>query len=168
MPDRPRVLLSDADVLIDYRDSDLSILALVVQHLAPVHVVRDVVDEVDDLNLARCKELGLTVVEVEPQVLLQLATLSRRLSRYDRLSFHVCQVKDWICVTNDRLLRRTCGEHNVRTKWGLELMLDLVSAGALSASHALETARRIHTNNPHHISKKILERFSSRLDPKKS
>ena len=42
MPDRPAVLLSDANVLIDYRDSDLAILALVVQHLAPVHVLRDV------------------------------------------------------------------------------------------------------------------------------
>lgn len=168
MPDSPKVLLSDADVLIDYRDSDLSILALVVQHLAPVHVVRDVVAEVDDLSLARCRELGLTVIEVEPEVLLQLATLPRRLSRYDRLSLHVCRENDWICVTNDRLLRRTCGEHSVRTKWGLELMLDLVSVGGLSASRALETARRIHTNNPHHISKKILEQFSSRLDTSES
>ena len=164
MPDRPAVLLSDANVLIDYRDSDLSILALVVQHLAPVHVVREVVDEVDDLSLARCRELGLTVIEVEPEVLLQLATLSRRLSRNDRLSLQVCRENDWICLTNDRLLRRICGEHNVRTKWGLELMLDLVSGGVLSASRALETARCIHANNPHHISTVVIDRFSSRLD----
>ena len=71
MPDRPAVLLSDANVLIDYRDSDLAILALVVQHLAPVHVLRDVVDEVDDLSLARCGELGLRVIEVGPETLLQ-------------------------------------------------------------------------------------------------
>ena len=57
MPNRPRVLLSDADVLIDYRDSDRR----VVQR---VHVVRDVVDEVDDEPRAL---LGLTVIEVEPQ-----------------------------------------------------------------------------------------------------
>ncbi len=163
MPDRPEVLLSDADVLIDYRDSDLAILALVVQHLAPVRVVRDVVAEVNDLSIARCRELGLTVIEVEPEVLLQLAALPRRLSRYDCLSLQVCRENDWICATNDRLLRRICGEHSVRTKWGLELMLDLVSAGGLSASRALATARRIHANNPHHISKKILKRFSSRL-----
>ena len=167
MPDRPAVLLSDANVLIDYRDADLSILALVVQHLAPVHVLREVVDEVDDLTLARCRELGLTVIEVEPKVLLQLATLSRRLSRYDRLSLHVCRENDWICLTNDRLLRRICGEHNVRTKWGLELMLDLVSGGFLSASSALETARCIHANNPHHISSEILERFTLGLEPGK-
>ena len=164
MPNRPTVLLLDADVLIDYRDSDLTILALIVQHLTPVHVVREVVDEVDALSLGRCRELGLTAIEVEPQVLLQLATLPRRLSRYDRLSLQVCRENDWICATNDRLLRRLCDEHRVRTKWGLELMLDLVSAEALSPSRALETARRIHANNPHHISEKILDRFSSRLD----
>ena len=44
MADRPTVLLSDANVLIDYRDSDVSILTLVVQHVAPVHVLRDVLD----------------------------------------------------------------------------------------------------------------------------
>ena len=167
MPDRPRVFLSDADVLIDYKDSDLSILAFVVQHLAPVHVLRDVVEEVDGLSPAHCEELGLTVVEVEPQVLLQLSALPRRLSRYDRLSLNVCQENDWICVTNDRLLRRTCNEHNVQTKWGLQLMLDLVSVGGLSSSRAIKTARRIHANNPHHISNQILDRFLSRLDPEK-
>ena len=163
MPDRPAVLLSDANVLIDYRDSDLAILALVVQHLAPVHVLRDVVDEVNDLSLAQCGELGLRVIEVGPETLLQLAELPRRLSHYDRLSLHVCRENDWICLTNDRLLRRICGEHDVRTRWGLEIMLDLVSAGALSASRALGAAERIHASNPHHISRGILERFSSRL-----
>ncbi len=165
MPDRPAVLLSDANVLIDYRDSDLAILALVVQHLAPVHVLRDVVDEVDDLSLPRCRELGLKVIEVGPEALLQLEELPRRLSRYDRLSLHVCRENDWICVTNDRLLRRICGEHSVRTRWGLQLMLDLVSAGGLSAPRALTAAERIHANNPHHISREILQRFSSRLQP---
>lgn len=143
---------------------DLSILALVVQHVAPIHVVRHIVDDVDNVSLARCRELGLTVVEVEAEVLLQLAALPRRLSRHDRLSFYVCRENDWICVTNDRPLRRVCDEHDVRVRWGLEIMLDLVSAGALSVQRALETARRIHANNPHHISEEILERFSSRLD----
>lgn len=165
MPDRPAVLLADANVLIDYRDSDMAILSLVVQHLAPVHVLRDVVDEVSDLSLARCGELGLRVIEVEPETRLQVEELPRRLSRYDRLLLHVCRENDWICVTNDRLLRRICGEHRVRTRWGLELMLDLVSAGALSASRALAAAERIHANNPHHISKEVLQRFSSRLQP---
>ena len=36
----PTVLLADADVLIDYRDSELAILALVAQHVASVAVCR--------------------------------------------------------------------------------------------------------------------------------
>jgi len=91
MASRPTVLLSDANVLIDYRDSDLSILTLVVQHVAPVHVLRDILDEVDGMSLSRCRETGLTVVDVEPEVLLTITALPRRLSRGDRLSFHVCR-----------------------------------------------------------------------------
>jgi len=163
VPERPTVLLSDANVLIDYRDSELSVLSLVVRHVAPVHVVREVVDEVDGLTLARCRSLGLTVIEVEPSVLLQLSGLPRRVSLRDRLSFHVCRENDWICVTNDRPLRRVCEASNVRAKWGLELMLELVSAGALTASSAIRTARRIRQNNPHHITEAILRRFTSRV-----
>lgn len=131
--------------------------------MAPVHVVREVVDEVKNLSL-NCRNLGLTVIGIETEELLELATLPRALSRHDRLSLQACRENDWICVTNDRLFRRICGEHGVRKRWGLEIMLDLVSAGALSASHALGTARHIRANNPHHISEEILERFSSRLD----
>jgi len=145
------------------RDSDLSILTLVVQHVAPVHVLRDILDEVDGLSLSRCREIGLTVVEVEPEVLLTVTALPRRLSRGDRLSFHVCRENDWICLTNDRPLRRICEEHGVRAQWGLELMAELVSAGALSRSRALGTARRIRENNPHHISEAIVKRFAARL-----
>ncbi len=36
MPATPPVLLADADVLIDYRESELAILNLVVQHVGRV------------------------------------------------------------------------------------------------------------------------------------
>lgn len=39
------ILLADADVLIDYRDSDLTILKLVSDHIGPVRVLREVLDE---------------------------------------------------------------------------------------------------------------------------
>lgn len=163
MVDRPTVLLSDANVLIDYRDSDITILSMVVTHIGPIHVVREVVDEVDDLSLARCRALGLTVIDVEPSTLLELAALPRRLSRRDRLSFCVSRENDWVCVTNDRPLRRVCEEHGVRVRWGLELMLALHAAEALTAGRARAVARRIHENNPHHVSEAILERFAARL-----
>ena len=166
MPDRPTVFLSDANVLIDYRDSDITILSSVVEHIAPLYVVRDVLDQVDELSLARCRDLGLTVIDVDPEVLLKLPALPRRLDRRDRLSFHVSRENDWICVTNDRPLRRVCEEYNVRVRWGLELMSALTRARVLPASRALTIARRIRANNPYHITEEILARFAVRITSK--
>ena len=39
MPKKAKVLLMDANVLIDYQKSDLSVLGLVNKHVAEVHVL---------------------------------------------------------------------------------------------------------------------------------
>jgi len=132
--------------------------------VAPVHVLRDSLDEVDGMNLTHCRELGLTVIDVELEVLPSLTALPRRLSRRHRLAFHVCRERDWICATTDRPLRQSRGEHGIRARRGLEPMLELVSVVVLAPSRAWRTARRIHENSPHHISEAILERFAARLD----
>lgn len=163
MADRPQVLLLDANVLIDYRDSELSILSLVCEHVAPVHVIREVLDEVAGVTATRSRELGIAVIDLEARELLEISTLPRRLSRRDRLSFLACRIHDWVCVTNDRPLRRSCEEHGIRVRWGLELMVDLVAAEALTIVRALSTARIIQANNPHHITAAVLERFERRL-----
>ena len=64
MPTTPSVLLADADVLIDYRESELAILSLVVQHLGQVAVVPSVLEEVRGVTAAQCARLGIEVIEV--------------------------------------------------------------------------------------------------------
>lgn len=59
------VLLADADVLIDYRESDLAVLALVGQHVARVAVLPSVLDEVYGVTAAACAEMDIEIVEVE-------------------------------------------------------------------------------------------------------
>ena len=44
MQRKPTVLLADADVLIDYRESDLAILALVARHLGRLAVLPPVLN----------------------------------------------------------------------------------------------------------------------------
>ena len=81
----PTVLLADADVLIDYRESELAILALVVQHVGRVAVVPSVLDEVQDVTVKGCVELGIEIVEVETERMLQAAAVEPRVSFNDRL-----------------------------------------------------------------------------------
>jgi predicted nucleic acid-binding protein len=158
------VLLADADVLIDYRDSELGILGLVVQHVGRVAILAPVLDEVRGVTAAQCARLGIEVVEVETEQMLRASEVESSVSFNDRLGLVVSREEGWTCVTNDGALRRLCERHGVETRFGLGLMVDLVAAGALPASRAVSVARRIHTSNPLHINDRVLARFINALE----
>ena len=56
------LLIVDANVLIDYLKTDSSILALAARHLGVIRVASVILDEVEQLGLEDCEDLGLTVV----------------------------------------------------------------------------------------------------------
>lgn len=161
MSQRPQILLADANVLIDFRDADPSVLSLVVTHLGPLRVVHAVLEEVNDFDEARAASLGIEVVDVPTELLLEVATLPHHLRRADRLCYLACRDNDWICLTNDRHLRSLCDANSVRLRWGLELLIDLVACGALQRDGALRIAETIAANNPSIA--RVLARFVARL-----
>ena len=153
------VLLADADVLIDYRESAIKILELVVHHIGKVVVLAPVLDEVQGVTSAQCVQLGIEVVEVETEQLVRASEVESRTSFNDRLCLVACREKGWTCVTNDGALRRLCERHGVATRFGLGLMVDLVAAGALTRRRAMAVARQIQASNPLHINERVLQRF---------
>ena len=157
------VLLSDADVLIDYRESEIKILELVVQHIGRVVVLAPVLDEVQGVTPAQCAQLGIEVVEVETEQLVRASEVESRISFNDRLCLVACREEGWTCVTNDGALRRLCERHGVATRFGLGLMVDLVAVGALTKRRAMAVARQIQASNPLHINERVIQRFSEAL-----
>lgn len=157
------VLLADADVLIDYRDSTLEILELVVQHIGRVIVLEPVLDEVRGIARTQCAQLGIEVVAVETERLVQASKVESGVSFNDRLCMVVCREESWTCVTNDRALRRLCERHQVPTRFGLSLMVDLVTARVITRRRALSVARKIQKSNPLHINESVLARFKAAL-----
>ena len=157
------VLLTDADVLIDYRESEIKILELVVQHMGRVVVLAPVLDEVQGVTLAQCTQLGIEVVEVETEQLVRATEVESRVSFNDRLCLVACRDEGWTCVTNDGALRRLCERHGVATRFGLGLMVDLVAAGALTRRRAMAVARQIQASNPLHINERVIQRFLEAL-----
>ena len=156
MPTDPTVLLADADVLIDFRESEPAILALVGQHVGRVAVLPSVLDEFQGVTVTACAELGIAVVEVETERMLQATEVESQLSFNDRLYLVVCREEGWTCVTNDGALQGLCERHGVETRFGLGLMVDLVAAGLLERERAEAVARRIHASNPFHINDRVL------------
>ena len=158
------VLLTDADVLIDYRESEIKILELVVQHMGRVVVLAPVLDEVQGVTPAQCAQLGIEVVEVETEQLVRATEVESRVSFNDRLCLVACREEGWTCVTNDGALRRLCERHGVATRFGLGLMVDLVAVGALTRRRAMAVARQIQKSNPLHINERVIQRFLEALE----
>ena len=158
---RPSILLADANVLIDYRDVDPSILALAVEHLGPVFVLRDVLGEVRGFDETRAASLGLTLVDPSAELMLEIDSLPRRLTRADRLCYLACRDHDWICLTNDRFLRSHCETNAIRTCWGLEILIRLVGCEALRRERAIGVAQSIADGNRSIAA--VLDRFMQAL-----
>ena len=139
-------------------------LKLIGQHVGPVAVLSPVLEEVRAVTRADCARLSITVVEVATSGLLRAGRADSSVSFNDRLCFVVCDEESWTCVTNDRALRRLCRRHGVQTRFGLELMVDLVASAAITAKQAMAVAYKMHESNPLHINERVIARFKNALD----
>lgn len=157
-PTAPRIFIADADVLIDFRDADASVLSILVRALGPICVAAPVLLEVDDLDESAAASLGLTVIEPTFAMFNAAATKRGGLSARDHLCLLMAKAEGWTCVTNDKALRKACGQEGVAVLWGLQMLGLAVEAGGLPGSSAEEIARRISDANPL-ISAALLEAF---------
>ena len=160
MPKQSKILLMDANVLIDYLQSDFSVLGLVNKHVGEVCVLTTIIDEVEALDPVDCERIGLKVIEPELAQLTLAATKRGRLSFADHLCLLVAMDGGFACVTNDKPLRNACTEEDVDILWGLEIMTALVRAGEMLATDVIQTAEKIHQSNPLHISIQLVDRFA--------
>lgn len=158
-----RYLVLDACVLIDFLEADRSVLAVISAHLGQIAVVRPVFDEVDGVSEEQASLLGLDIVDVDLDLATDAAGRQGPLSFEDNLCLSLALREGWTCVTNDGALRKACRKHQVDVRWGLELLLDLVSAGGLGHDEAEAIATSIHVQNPHYVTERVLAEFKSKL-----
>lgn len=156
-------LLLDADVLIDYAHADDGILRLVARHLAPVRVLSTTRNEVREFRNEDYSRLGITILIPTADQEEAAAGISSRSSLNDLLCLVVCRGNDWTLATNDRILRKVCEEYGVRTRYGLELMLDLFAIGCLPRSRAESVAERLHSRSPEHFHRGLIDWFRVQL-----
>lgn len=134
--------------MIDFVTTDRQVLAKVVEHLGALHVPRDVLAEVEHLDEEACAALGLVVVDGTVEQLTEAGAVRGRLSFQDRVCLILARDNRWTCVTNDGRLRRECEAVNVPVLWGLQLMIELVNRGAMTADAAIVVAEAVGDSNP--------------------
>lgn len=153
------LLIVDANVLIDYLLTDETILTASARYIGEIHILHEVIDEVDQLDEAHCNKLGLIIVEPTVEQLVEAGRDAGPLAFSDRLCLILARDRGWICLTNDRPLHRACEAVGVVSMWGLELMLELVESGHMRPVDALRNAEQIRENSGGRLSDKIMERF---------
>jgi len=99
-------LIADACVLIDLLEARVGVIEAIAAAIGPMHVVVEVLEEVEVLTRERAGELGLVVVEATTEVRLAAAAERGRLSLPDRVCLLVAAQEQWTCVSNDGPLRR--------------------------------------------------------------
>lgn len=160
------LLIVDANVLIDYAKSDLSVLTLAARHIGSVYVPSVVLDEVEQLSEKDCENLGLTVLEEPVGILLAAGEKRGALSFEDHVCLLLARENECTCISNDKPLHRACNVEKVPVMWGLRLMIELVEMKQLDKDTAIEIAKAIHISNPKHITPKIIEEFRVKISIK--
>lgn len=152
-------LLVDANVLIDYQKSDLSVFRHVSNTLGRVVVLDNVLEEVEGLTNSDCQRVEVDVIMADMDLLLRAGEPTTGISFQDRLCILVCKRYGYVCVTNDRALHKQCQTNGVQTKYGLRLMIELVEARAINVENATAIALKMQESNPQHINDQLISRF---------
>ena len=157
------LFIVDACVLIDFVETDRSLLRLISQHVGQIRVPSPVLGEVRQLTRDSAEEVGLVVVEPALDVALQAAERGTPgLSFQDELCLRVAAAEGWTCVTNDRRLRVECEARSVYVRWGLELLLLLVEARVLGTNEAIDAVRAMASLNPR-LARKVVLSFERKV-----
>jgi len=144
------IIICDANILIDYIDSDGTILCRAAAHCYDIFTTESIVREVmvkrPALNIAA---YGVKICDAEfaQMAEAQEFSASSPLSFEDSLCFILARDNSWICATNEKALRNKCQKEKISTIRGLRFMLDLVSLGKLSKGDAIRIAKEIETAN---------------------
>lgn len=165
-PSKGQKYIADANVLIDYLESDQKVLALMVYRIGEVIIPTPVFDEVRQINKRKAKALGLTLYEPELGEVLEANENVGTLSFQDLLCFVIARNQKLTCITNDKNLRNKCEETAIPVLWGLEPMIDLVKKNVMTKKKAVSVAEKMHKVNPKYISENIIKRFVTRISSK--
>ncbi len=156
--------LLDACVLRDFLDVDADILGLLERFLGRAVVLTTTRDSVNGLTIEQCRILHLELEEPSDEDFGLAASRIPGLAFDDRLCIEVSHRRGYICVTNDKRARKELKSRGVRHLWGLEILLELVRAGAITKARARRIVLAMQKNSPGYFNEEIVALFMERME----
>lgn len=153
----------DADVLIDYWESDINLLRQFSEKIAQIYIGRSTFDKVFQIDESKAKAIKLELFTPDMELVDRAMQNIGKLSYDDHETLLIALQNDWTCITNDNALRSECKKEGVGLLWGLEPMKLLVKNNSLSVVKAIKTAKAVQLSNPDYITDAILSRFKEQI-----
>jgi len=158
-----RPFIIDANVLIDYCKSDLGILELLSTKISPIYISRSTLENVNELMESEVAKHHLIVKTPDLQTLILATQVRGQLAVDDRETLLLAKKYGWICITNDKPLRKECEKESVSVLWGLEPLKILVENSLIKPEKAITVAKNIRKVNPRYITAEIVKRFEEQI-----
>lgn len=144
----PKLLISDAFVLMDFVEVVPTVLQAVVRSVGSMHVTTAVLSKVGQLDKGAVEALGLQVVDPPFSAFAAAVSKGGLLCLSDHLCILVAKSEGWACVSDDPPLRTACRNEGLGVLWGLEMMAFAVVRGLLSDEEAQRAAQKLRRANP--------------------
>jgi predicted nucleic acid-binding protein len=161
--ERKRILILDANTLIDYLECDRTIIKLICRYVGQIYLATPVLNEINEIDEDGCIEIGIKLLGPELEQVMSAAARKGPLSFQDNLCLILAKEHGLTCVTNDKALRRACELQGVPLIWGIEMICILVESGGLPVKHAQNIILTIQRNNPKYITDSIVKSAFKRL-----
>jgi hypothetical protein len=158
-----KIIVCDANVIIDYFDNNKSVLSKCAAINYETHVPRQILEEVGQMDEAAAVSIGLKIYEPELSQLLESKLLKGTLSFQDWLCLIISRDEGWTCLTNEKPLYKKCQAEGVEVIRGFSIMYDLCSNGHLSKKESIDTATKIKNSNKM-IAEKVLNDFIQMIE----
>lgn len=156
---RKKKFIVDANVVIDFYNSDISILKLLSEFISPVQISKPTLAKLALFTESLAKSNKIKVVTPPDEIIIESADKKGPLAFDDHVAILLAHTNNWDLITNDKALRKVAKNTGVKTVWGLETMKLLVLNNLISKKRAINTAYKIHHTNPFFITPEILHKF---------
>lgn len=156
------IVITDANILIDYAKADKKIIKLLVRLFKEVRVPFEIMKEVNGLSVSQAESFGVVVYYSEPDIYYRAANADNGISFQDNICFLDADKFGWSLVTNDRQLRQECEKVSVSVFWGLQVLIIMVKEKLLTRRDALKAGEKIYNDNPR-ITREILGDFKKKI-----
>lgn len=140
------ILVTDANVLIDFYQAKPKLLKILCSEFQ-VKIPKLVMDEIEEFTALEAIDFGMEIIDseiAEPP----LENISKKLSFQDKSCISLAKKLNASCLTNDKKLKEYLDRFQIKTYWGLEIILSFYEKKLLTNEEITEIGNKVFSMNP--------------------